>query len=104
MTLKFLFLFLNMPKIWFKYVDNNFVVWNHGWNSLNDYMQLTIKLEKDDKFPFLDVLNLQWQQGFKCQNSERTEGFKFVYQFRTGSTQPREDNWAATWLRSSGSD
>ena len=42
-----------------------------------------------------------WSRGFDPRHIHK---FKMWIRSGTGSTQPREDNWVATWLRSSGSD
>ena len=42
-----------------------------------------------------------WDRGFDPRHFHK---FQMWTRSGTGSTQPREDNWIATWLRSSGSD
>ena len=54
------------PSNWYRYVDDTFVVWPHGeeelqnflqyLNSLHTNIQFTMETEKDDKLTFLDVL------------------------------------------------
>lgn len=54
------------PKCWFRYVDDTFLIWQHGaqelvnfQNFLNDQhseIQFTMESEKDGALPFLDVL------------------------------------------------
>ena len=54
------------PKVWFRYVDDTFVVWNHGEvelqlflqqiNSKNENIQFTMEKEENGQLPFLDVL------------------------------------------------
>ena len=54
------------PKIWFRYVDDTFVIWQHGkdkleeflehLNGLHERIQFTMELEQDNTIPFLDVL------------------------------------------------
>ena len=40
-----------------------------------------------------------------CRNCKHTHQHTNIWiRSRTGSTRPREDNWVATWLRSSDSD
>jgi len=53
------------PKCWYRYVDDTFVIWPHGLdklqgfldhlNSLQDKIQFTIETEKDGHLPFLDI-------------------------------------------------
>ena len=54
------------PKVWYRYVDDTFVVWNHGeeeleiflqhLNSQNENIQFTMEKEHDGELSFLDVL------------------------------------------------
>src|SRR5699024_2324993 len=54
------------PKVWLRYVDDTFVVWPHGRDLLNVFLQhinsihpnikFTMEVEKDNKLSFLDVL------------------------------------------------
>ena len=53
------------PKVWLRYVDDTFVVWNHGEeeqlilqhiNSKNKNIQFTMKNEENGLLPFLDLL------------------------------------------------
>ena len=54
------------PKIWFRYVDDTFVIWPHGLDKLeqfhnhlnrrNDSIQFTMETEKEQRLPFLDVM------------------------------------------------
>ena len=54
------------PSFWLRYVDDTFVIWPHGLESLHLFLQFlnsirpsinfTMELEKEDKLPFLDVL------------------------------------------------
>ena len=54
------------PKLWVRYVDDTFVIWPHGPDRLQSFhqhlnkqhpkIQFTVKEEKDDQLPFLDVL------------------------------------------------
>ena len=54
------------PKVWLRYVDDVFVIWNHGKSSLQSFLghlnnqhrniKFTLEEEKDRKIPFLDVL------------------------------------------------
>ena len=53
-------------SLWFCFVDDNLAVWEHGQDSLKDFLahlnsfdsnlQFTIELEDSGKLPFLDVL------------------------------------------------
>ena len=53
-------------SLWFRFVDDILVVWEHGQDSLKDFLahlnsfdsnlQFTIELEDSGKLPFLDVL------------------------------------------------
>ena len=54
------------PRCWYRYVDDTFVIWQHGSEKLNEFLQhlnsvheciqFTMELESDEKLPFLDVL------------------------------------------------
>ena len=54
------------PDLWYRYVDDTFVLWKHGMveirkflnhlNSLRDSIEFTMETETDGKLPFLDVL------------------------------------------------
>ena len=54
------------PKVWFRYVDDTFVVWSHGpkklqeflqhINSIHENIQFTMETEENNKIAFLDVL------------------------------------------------
>ena len=54
------------PELWYRYVDDTFVLWKHGMdrlqeflthlNSLRDSIEFTMEAESDGKLPFLDVL------------------------------------------------
>ena len=54
------------PKLWLRYVDDTFVIWNHGRDKLQEFLkhlngihpkiQFTMETEEDDQLPFLDVL------------------------------------------------
>ncbi|XP_049792346.1 uncharacterized protein LOC126199468 [Schistocerca nitens] len=54
------------PKVWYRYVDDTFVVWSHGEEQLGEFLRplnslhanitFTMEVEKDKKLPFLDVL------------------------------------------------
>ena len=54
------------PKVWYRYVDDTFVVWSHGdeeldrflqyINKQNKNIQFTLEKESQGKLPFLDVL------------------------------------------------
>ncbi|KAK5650384.1 hypothetical protein RI129_001413 [Pyrocoelia pectoralis] len=55
------------PKIWYRYVDDTFVIWNHGLDSLHFFflkhlnnihpnIQFTMECEINGRLPFLDIL------------------------------------------------
>ena len=54
------------PKVWFRYMDDTFVIWSHckeelniflkHINSVNRNIQFTMEMEQDGKLPLLDVL------------------------------------------------
>lgn len=54
------------PKVWLRYVDDTFLIWQHGHdklqifadllNSLRPSIKFTHEIESDHKLPFLDVL------------------------------------------------
>jgi hypothetical protein len=53
------------PRCWFRYVDNNFVIWPHGPDKLKDFLhhlnsiyqsiQFTTETESEGHLPFLDL-------------------------------------------------
>ena len=54
------------PSIWFRYVDDTFVIWSHGRDTLPQFLaflnsqhlniQFTMEVEQNNQIPFLDVL------------------------------------------------
>jgi hypothetical protein len=54
------------PRCWYRYVDDTFVIWQHGMvklqefllhlNNIHEKIKFTMELESDQKLPFLDVL------------------------------------------------
>ncbi|XP_018574499.1 uncharacterized protein LOC108913431 [Anoplophora glabripennis] len=54
------------PKCWYRYVDDTFIIWPHGRNTVADFLdhingihpdiQFTMEVEKNAALPFLDVL------------------------------------------------
>ncbi|KAF2890759.1 hypothetical protein ILUMI_15414 [Ignelater luminosus] len=54
------------PKLWLRYVDDTFVIWTHGreqldgfldhLNSIHQKIKFTMKTEDNNQLPFLDVL------------------------------------------------
>ncbi|XP_018349960.1 PREDICTED: uncharacterized protein LOC108753114 [Trachymyrmex septentrionalis] len=54
------------PEVWFRYVDDTFVIWRHGraefckflifLNNQHPNIHFTIDIEENGKLPFLDVL------------------------------------------------
>ncbi|XP_071803690.1 uncharacterized protein [Asterias amurensis] len=61
------------PSLWLRYVDDTFVVWPHGQDSLHEFLQylnqqhssikFTMEQEHSGKLPFLDVLITRNQDG-----------------------------------------
>jgi len=53
------------PTCWYRYVDDTFVIWPHGQDKLQDFLnhinglhkkiQFTMEIEKDVHLPFLDI-------------------------------------------------
>lgn len=53
-------------KCWFRYVNNTFIVWQHGLdiikeplghlNNMDDSIKFTMEIEINGKLPFLDVM------------------------------------------------
>ena len=63
------------PKMWLRYVDDTFVVWPHGVEKVNDFLQhlnnqhpnirFTMEVENEHQaIPFLDTLITRTAQGF----------------------------------------
>jgi hypothetical protein len=54
------------PSLWLQYVDDTFVIWPHGTNQLQEFldhlngvrpsMQFTMEIESNNSIPFLDIL------------------------------------------------
>ena len=55
------------PEVWFRYVDDTFVIWRHGRAELRKFLiflnnqqipniHFTIDIEENGKLPFLDIL------------------------------------------------
>ncbi|CAK9823993.1 hypothetical protein ANTRET_LOCUS2231 [Anthophora retusa] len=61
------------PSTWLRYVDDTFIIWTHGQNSLPTFLnflnslhpkiQFTMEIETDGQLPFLDVLVTKKQDG-----------------------------------------
>ena len=61
------------PKFFFRYVDDTFVVWPHGIDTLDSFLthmnglhpniRFTMEIEKDGELPFLDILVYKKQNG-----------------------------------------
>jgi predicted GIY-YIG superfamily endonuclease len=64
---------INRPKLWLRYVDDTFVIWQHGLDELHkffDYInnmipsiKFTLELENNNCLPFLDVLVVRGDKG-----------------------------------------
>ena len=58
--------FVFKPKLWRRYVDDTFVIWQHGrenldsflvhLNSIEESIKFTMEIEENNRLPFLDVL------------------------------------------------
>ncbi|XP_071442216.1 uncharacterized protein [Hetaerina americana] len=54
------------PKLWLRYVEDTFVIWPHGPEELQRFLehldsqhpaiQFTMETEKDNEIPFLDIM------------------------------------------------
>ena len=61
------------PKLWLRYVDDTFVIWQHGDDNLNKFLshlnqihpriKFTMEKEQENQLPFLDVLLKKKQNG-----------------------------------------
>ena len=57
---------MSKPKMWLRYVDDTFVIWPHGTEKLNQFLEslnnhapsikFTMEVESNKQLPFLDVL------------------------------------------------
>ena len=55
------------PKVWYRYVNNIFVIWSHGEeelkvflkhiNSVNKNIQFTMEMEQDGELPFFRCIS-----------------------------------------------
>ncbi|XP_072175662.1 uncharacterized protein [Diadema setosum] len=62
------------PKVWLRYVDDTFVVWQHGTEEINNFLQhlisqhpyvkFTLEMENQAAIPFLDTKITRTAQGF----------------------------------------
>ncbi|XP_011858751.1 PREDICTED: uncharacterized protein LOC105556278 [Vollenhovia emeryi] len=69
------------PSTWFRYVDDTFVIWNHGSetlpqiltfiNSQHPNIQFTMEIEQNSQVPFLDVLVRRNEDGTVGHNVYR---------------------------------
>lgn len=60
---------VNMPKLWLRYVDDTFVIWQHGKEKLGEFLEnlnsevgsikFTMEVEVNKTIPFLDVLAMR---------------------------------------------
>lgn len=54
------------PKLWVRIIEGILIIWRHGWkelqqffeymNSQHHHIQFTLKLERNNSLPFLDIL------------------------------------------------
>ncbi|KAK5638722.1 hypothetical protein RI129_013017 [Pyrocoelia pectoralis] len=61
------------PKLWLRYVDDTFIIWEHGKEKLGEFMQhlnlvhekikFTMELEENSELPFLHVLVKKKEDG-----------------------------------------
>ena len=61
------------PKVWFRYMDDTFVICPHGENALSvfhdhlnsqhPYIQFTMEVETNNCLPFLDVMVTRLPEG-----------------------------------------
>lgn len=77
------------PKRWKRYVDETNVIWPHGKEELNKFLEhlnrlledimFTMELEEDNNIPFLDVLIHKKQDGLLghqvCRKKTHTESY-----------------------------
>ena len=64
--------FILVPQLWLRYVDDTFVIWQHGLNTLDDFhlhlnaqhpsIQFTREVESEGRIPFLDA-NVERREG-----------------------------------------
>ncbi|XP_011860821.1 PREDICTED: uncharacterized protein LOC105557975 [Vollenhovia emeryi] len=69
------------PSTWFRYVDDTFVIWNHGRETLPQFLtfinsqhpniQFTMETEQDSQIPFLDVMVRRNENGTLSHNVYR---------------------------------
>lgn len=61
------------PKLWLRYVDDTFVIWPHGRDTLDSFLaylnaqhrdiKFTMKVESHNQLPFLDLMVKKQQNG-----------------------------------------
>jgi len=73
------------PEVWFRYVDDTFVIWRHGRAELRKFLiflnnqhpniRFTIDTEENKKLPFLDVFVIKKADNILGQCSELNAHF-----------------------------
>ena len=59
-------LYKEKPTLWLRYVDDTFIIWPHGVEALDEFLnylnnqersiKFTVEIESNNQLPFLDVL------------------------------------------------
>lgn len=88
------------PNVWFRYVDDTFVVWSHGDTELNKFLehlnsihpniQFTMEVENNGELPFLDVLVSRKEDGSLGHRVYRKPTHTDRYLHKDSNHHPRQ--------------
>ncbi|XP_011858392.1 PREDICTED: uncharacterized protein LOC105555949, partial [Vollenhovia emeryi] len=90
------------PSTWFRYVDDTFVIWNHGRETLPQFLtfinsqhpniQFTMETEQNSQIPFLDVLVRRNEDGTLSHNVYRKPTHTDRYLHANSHHHPAQKN------------
>ena len=88
------------PKVWLRYVDDTFVIWNHGETELEHFLthlnrqnpniQFTMEIEKNNSLAFLDVLVTRTQDNHLAHTVYRKPTYTDRYLHKTSNHHPKQ--------------
>jgi hypothetical protein len=90
------------PSTWFRYVDDTFVIWSHGRETLPQFLdflnsqhrniQFTMEIEQNNQLPFLDVLVKKNEDGTLGHRVYRKPTHTDRYLHATSHHHPTQKN------------
>ncbi|XP_024882522.1 uncharacterized protein LOC112461499 [Temnothorax curvispinosus] len=90
------------PSTWFRYVDDTFVIWSHGRDTLPQFLaflnsqhpniQFTMEVEQNSQIPFLDVLVRRNDDGTLSHQVYRKPTHTDRYLHATSHHHPSQKN------------